>query len=179
MAALMSPYLNAKSQTYVGLGPILPRWMRVHSGCMAVAVTYSQIIAEMRRRADRLLADDLDDLVKDYGFPLPVDLLSTRVIVRSAAESRAMLALQRKVMLERGVTQLEPDVTAVDLPRAGRFRVWVDWHEISPGSEVGRLSSAVYFCSVQGGALRIQMIQYHRLSMPEMKPQFAALAMTA
>ncbi len=146
---------------------------------MAAAVTYSQIIAEMRRRADGLMAGTLDDLVKDYSFPLPVDLMSTRVIVRSREESLAMLALQRKVMLERGITELQPDVTAVDLPRAGRFRVWVDWHEISPGPEGGRVSSAVYFCSGTGGALRIQMIQYLRLSMPELKPQFAALALTA
>lgn len=146
---------------------------------MAGAVTYSQIIAQMRRRADGLLVGDLDDLVKDYGFPLPVDLLSTRVIVRNAEEVRAMLALQRKVMLERGVTELQPDVTAVDLPRAGRFRVWVDWHELSPGPEGGRVSSAVYFCSAEGEALRIQMIHYLRLSMPELKPQLAALALTA
>lgn len=146
---------------------------------MAVAVTYSQIIAEMHRRADGLLAGDLDDLVKDYTFPVPVDLLATRVIVRSAKESRAMLALQRKVMLERGVTKLEPVVKAVDLPRAGRFRVWVDWHEIAPSPENGRMSSAVYFCSIDGAALRIQMIQYLRLSQPELRPQFAALAMTA
>jgi hypothetical protein len=153
--------------------------MLVQTGLMVAAVTYSQIIAEMRRRADGLLAGNLDELVKDYGFPLPLDLLSTRVIVRSAQEGRAMLALQRKVMLERGVTELRPDVTAVDLPRAGRFRVWVDWHELSPGPDGGRISSAVYFCSVEDGALRIQMIQYLRLSMPEMKPQFAALALTA
>jgi hypothetical protein len=153
--------------------------MLVQTGLMAAAMTYSQIIAEMRRRADGLMAGRLDDLVKDYSFPLPVDLLSTRVIVRSRDESRAMLALHRKVMLERGITHLHPDVTAVDLPRAGRFRIWVDWHELSPGPEGGRMSSAVYFCSAMNGALRIEMIQYLRLSMPEMKPQFAALALTA
>ncbi len=146
---------------------------------MAVAVTYSQIIAQMRRRAGGLLAGNLDDLVKDYTFPMPVDLLSTRVIVRSAGESRAMLALQRKVMLERGVTKLEPVVKAVDLPRAGRLRVWVDWHELAPGPDGARVSSAIYFCSIHGKDLRIQMIQYLRLSSPELRPQFAALALTA
>lgn len=146
---------------------------------MAVAVTYSQIIAQMRRRAEGLMAGNLDELVRDYSFPVLVDLQSTRVIVRNPQESRAMLALQRKMMIDRGVTRLEPEVTAMDLPRAGRLRVWVDWHELAPGHEGARVSSAVYFCSIEGAALQIQMIEYLRLSSPELNTQFAALALTA
>ena len=143
---------------------------------MGAAVLYSQVIAQMRRRADLFLANRLDDLVKDYAFPLPIDLLSTRVIARSPAEVRAMLALQRNSMAERGVIALEPEVTAVDLPRGGRFRVWVDWHEITPLPEGARLSSAVYYCSMAGADLKIEMVDYIRLSTPELQPQFVALA---
>ena len=142
-------------------------------------MTYSQITAQMRRRADGLLAGRFDDLLKDYTFPVPVDLLSTRVIARNAQEIRAMLALQRQSMIDRGVTVLEPEVTAMDLPRAGRLRVWVDWHEIAPAADGARVSSAVYFCSIEGKALRIHMIEYLRLSSPELDTQFAALALTA
>jgi hypothetical protein len=143
---------------------------------MGDAVLYSQVIAQMRRRADGFLAGRLDDLVKDYVFPLPVDLLSTRVIARTREEGRAMLELQRNAMVERGVIALQPDVTAVDLPRAGRFRVWVDWHEITPSPEGARLSSAVYYCRFVGADLKIEMVDYIRLSSPELQPQFAALA---
>jgi hypothetical protein len=143
---------------------------------MGDAVLYSQVIAQMRRRADHFLAGRLDNLVTDYVFPLPIDLMSTRIIARSRAEGRAMLALQRNSMMERGVIALRPDVTAVDLPRGGRFRVWVDWHEITPLPEGARVSSAVYYCKVAGAELKIEMVDYIRLSTPELQPQFEALA---
>jgi hypothetical protein len=142
-------------------------------------VQYSQVIAQMRSRADRLLRGNLDELVKDYVFPFPVDLMSTRMVVQTPEEGRALLELQRSTLLDRGVTSLQPDVTAVDLPRTGRVRVWVDWHEVGPAQEVMRVSTAIYYCSVHAGALKIEMINYTRLSMPELKPQFAALALTA
>lgn len=146
---------------------------------MGVAVQYSQVAAHMRRRGDGLLAGLLDDLVKDYVFPVPVDLLSTRVVARGPEEGRAMLELQRNFLLERGVIALKPDVTAVDMPREGRFRVWVDWHEISVSPEATRVSSAVYYCSSDGADLNIEMVDYVRLSTPELQPRFAALAQTA
>lgn len=140
---------------------------------------YSEVIAQMKRRADCLLRGDLDNLVKDYVFPFPVDLLSTRLVVCNPEDGRAMLDLQRKSLIERGVTTLHPEVTAIDLPRTGRLRIWVDWHELAPTQDAMRVSSAVYYCSVHGGQLKFEMINYVRLSMPEMQPQFAALALSA
>jgi hypothetical protein len=148
---------------------------------MGVAVLYSQVIAQVHRRADRFLAGRLDEVVRDYLFPLPIDLMSTRVIARNREEGRAMLALQHSTMVERGVIALQPEVKAMDLPRGGRFRVWVDWHEITPSPEGARLSSAVYYCRIVGADLKIEMVDYIRLSTPELQPQFAALvpALTA
>lgn len=151
--------------------------MFVQPGLMGEAVQYSLVIAQMHRRADRFLAGRLDEVVKDYVFPLPIDILSTRVIARTAEEGRAMLELQRNSMMKRGVIALEPEVTAVDLPRGGRFRVWVDWHEIAPSPEGARASSAVYYCRADGADMKIEMVDYVRLSAPELQPQFAALAL--
>lgn len=155
--------------------------MILYPALIGVALKYCQVIAQMRRRADGFLAGRLDELVKDYVFPLPIDLLSTRVIARTRLEGRALLELQRNSMVERGIIALQPDVTAVDLPRGGRFRVWVDWHEIAPTPEGARLSSAVYYCCMDGADLKIEMVDYIRLSTPELQPQFAALttALTA
>jgi hypothetical protein len=108
-----------------------------------------------------------------------VDLDSNRVIVRSAEEACAMLKLQRLSIIERGVVLLEPKVLAVDLPRNGRFRVWIDWQEHSEQEGASRHASAVYFCKVAANGFKIEMIHYTELAVPEMNHQFAALAASA
>jgi len=133
----------------------------------------------MCRRAAKLLSGQLDDLAAEYIYPLPLDLGRHRVIVRNADEGRAMLGLLRSAMIDRGVVQLRAQLKAMDIVRGGRMRVWVDWHECALSEEESRRSSALYYCRVTPYGLRTEMVAYTRLSMPELNPQFAALALTA
>jgi hypothetical protein len=125
------------------------------------------------------MAGHYDRIVADYCFPLPVDLDSSRVIVRSADEATAMLRLQRATFLERGVIALKPSVTAMDLPRGGRFRIWVDWHELMVSDQAPLQSKAIYYCRQTASGFQIEMVDYTRLSTPELQTQFAALALSA
>jgi hypothetical protein len=77
------------------------------------------------------------------------------------------------------VVSLQSKVVALDLPRGGRFRVWVDYHQVIPGQDPSLFSSVLYYCSKAATGFRIEMVSYPRLSTPELKPQFAALALTA
>ncbi|MDM7933359.1 hypothetical protein [Tabrizicola sp.] len=133
----------------------------------------------MRRRANWLLTGCLDELVADYVFPVPVELLSTRVIVRTPEEGRAMLDLWHRTLRDRGVVGLQSKVVALDVPRGGRFRIWVDYHEVIPGQEASLFSSVLYYCSTTATGFQIEMVSYPRLSTPELNPQFAALALSA
>ena len=140
---------------------------------------FSKVASQLRNRAAWLLAGDYDRIVAQYQFPLPVHLGSSRVIVRSAAEARSMLQLQRLGFMERGVVALIPTVSAMDLPRDGRFRVWVEWHELTLPEQGPVQSSALYYCRQTPAGFRIEMVDYTRLSMPELQPHFAALALSA
>ncbi|HOZ33600.1 MAG TPA: hypothetical protein PLM52_12030 [Tabrizicola sp.] len=140
---------------------------------------FSQVSAQLRQRADRLLSGQYDWLAAHYVYPLPLYLGPSRLIVRSRDEAVSMLCLLRAAYLERGVIALQPRVTAVDLPRDGRFRVWVDWHELAIPAEHSRQSSVIYYCRTSGPGLRVEMVQYTRLSMPELSPHFASLALSA
>jgi hypothetical protein len=133
----------------------------------------------MAQRGDRMLAGHLDSLAMSYMFPLPVYLADKRLIVSSADQATAMLCLQRLSMIQRSVVAIRSKVTAIDLPRNGRFRVWVDWLEVAIPQDGTRKASAIYFCSNTNSGLKIEMVNYTQLSMPELKPQFAALARTA
>jgi hypothetical protein len=140
---------------------------------------FSQVASQLRNRAAWLLTGQFDRIVAEYCFPLPVHLGPSRVIVRSPDEATAMLGLQQAAFLGRGVTALIPRVTAMDLPRGGRFRIWVDWHEeVRPGHRT-KVSTVLYYCRQTLAGFRIEMVDYRRLSMPELRPHFAALALSA
>jgi hypothetical protein len=146
---------------------------------LGVAVHYSMISQHMNRRAEWLVAGRLDELVADFVFPVPVELQSTRLIVRSPQEARAMMDLWHHTLQDRGVVSMQSKVVALDVPRGGRFRVWVDYHQVIPGQDPSLFSSVLYYCSKSATGFRIEMLSYPRLSTPELNPQFAALALTA
>jgi hypothetical protein len=133
----------------------------------------------MAARADKMLSGQMEAIAASYAFPLPVYLSDQPLVVSSPERACAMLCLQRLSMIQRQVVALRPTVKAIDLPRNGRFRVWVDWLEQAiPAEGTGR-SSAVYYCTTRGSELQIEMVAFSRLSVPELKPQFAAIALSA
>lgn len=140
---------------------------------------FQDVSAQLRHRADLLMQNRIDELVSFYQCPLPIELGDSRLIVRTTEEGRSMLSLLRSALLERGVFALRPTVVAMDLPRDGRFRLWVDWTEIAPTLADTRMSSAVYYCRATPRGPVNEMLCYTRLSMPELNPQFAELALSA
>ncbi|MFN4192757.1 MAG: hypothetical protein ACK4FR_07430 [Tabrizicola sp.] len=144
---------------------------------------HSQIAAQLLLRGDLLLAGRIGDLLDCYIYPLPVFLPTGRLLLAGPNEARAALSLLRHALLQGGVGALRPQVRAVELPRAGRFRVWVDWHELPQGAGPVRESSAIYYCRGNGPGsglgLQTEMVNYTRLSMPDLAQQFEALALSA
>ena len=118
-------------------------------------------------------------MVEDYIFPLPVFLQTSRLVIRSPDHARLIFSHLREALLERGVVALRPSISAVDLPRDGRFRVWVDWQEIAFPADGTRISQAVYYCRETDLGLQTEMVNYTHLSMPELNQQIVALALSA
>lgn len=105
---------------------------------------YSQITTHLRQRGEALLSGDTGRMVGDFLYPLPVFMQSSRIVITSPGHARVIFDHLRKALVGRGVVTLRPTIAAVDLPRAGRFRVWVDWQEIAFPVEASRMSQAVY-----------------------------------
>ncbi len=140
---------------------------------------YSQVASELRQRAELLLRGQIEQLVNQFVFPLPVFLQSTRLVITSPGQARVIFSHLQLALAERGVVMLRPTISAIDLPRAGRFRVWVDWHETTVPAEATRMSQVVYYCRMTDLGLQTEMLDYTHLSMPELNPQIAALALSA
>jgi hypothetical protein len=140
---------------------------------------FSQIASQLRTRAEWLLVGQFDRIVAEHRFPLPVDFGDNRLVVRTADEARMLLGHLSATYAGRGVTSLLPTITAVDLPRGGRFRIWADWHVAThPGSPT-HLASVVYFCRQVPAGMRIEMVDCTCLLIPDLHPELVALALSA
>jgi hypothetical protein len=140
---------------------------------------YFQACAFMAQRGEDMLSGHFDMLAASYRYPLPVFLENQRLVVSSAEIASSMLCLQRLSMIHRRVVAIRPRVTAIDLPRGDRFRIWVDWLELAIPADGTRTASAIYYCTDHPAGPTIDMVNYTRLSMPELQPQFVALALSA
>lgn len=140
---------------------------------------HSQLTAELRARGNLLLQGRIDELLAAYIYPLPVFLPEQRLLLTGPDQAQAVFSLLHGWLKRTGVTAFHPVVQAVELPRSGRFRVWVDWQErIIPSAET-RVSSVIYYFRVTQLGPRIEMLNYTRLSMPELHQEFEALALSA
>lgn len=167
------------SQTYAVRRVILPRWTDIQNVLGTLFMLYSQITAHLQTKGELLLSSQFDRLMDSYVFPLPIFLHTSRLVVSAPDQACTVFEHLREALVGRGVVALRPKVSAIDLPRAGRFRVWVDWQEIAFPVEATRVSQAVYYCRDTGIGLQTEMVSYTRLSMPELDRQFAALALSA
>lgn len=140
---------------------------------------HSHLTAELRARGNLLMQGHIDELLGSYIFPLPVFLPEERLLLTCPDQAHALLTLLRAMLTRTGVTAIQPIVQAVELPRLGRFRVWVDWQErVLPSGEM-QVSSVIYYFRVTKLGPRIEMLNYTRLSMPELHQEFEALALSA
>lgn len=175
----MSQIVGTLSQSYVALSMILPRWMLVQIALKGISMAVSLISAHLSRRGDLLLSGQIGTLLSTYTFPLPVFLEERLMLIGSEEQACEILGHLRLSLTARGIGRLQPKVTAVELPRAGRYRVWVDWTEVGSGTDSESLSQAVYYCRETDGGLRIEMVNYTRLPHGGRDRQIEVLALTA
>jgi hypothetical protein len=137
--------------------------MLVQIALKGISMAVSLIAAHLFRRGDLLLSGLIDTLLSTYSFPLPVFLEERLLLIGSEDQAREILGHLRLSLKERGIGRMEPRVTAVELPRAGRYRVWVDWNEAGTAPGGPGLSQAIYYCRDTEDGLRIEMVNYTRL----------------
>jgi hypothetical protein len=140
---------------------------------------FSQVASQLAARARWLLSGQIDKILAEHAFPLPVDFGDSRLIIRTPEEGRMVLGHLRAAYAGSGVNALMPTITAIDLPRGGRLRIWADWHTTpKPGGRV-HLASVVYYCRQTPCGLRIEMLSCVGPLIPDLSPELAALALSA
>jgi hypothetical protein len=125
---------------------------------------YQRIKSLVHRMAAQFNAGEFHALSADYVFPLPVQVNGSLVVLHTPSDMAVALANYRDQNTSQGLSPSYPNIVAIDLPRNGRFRLWVDWtYTPDSGPEASRTQN-LYFCSLVGTRIQIEMVQYLRVA---------------
>jgi hypothetical protein len=80
-------------------------------------------------------------------------------VLHSMPDFMQLAASYRADLLEIGVSGLRGRVAAFELPRAGRYRLWVDIDYLGP-MEIERAEQIILYCSQDRGTPRIDMAHW-------------------
>jgi hypothetical protein len=116
--------------------------------------------AMVERFATRFNAGDLLSMTEDFVFPLPVQVQEKLALIHRPADMVALFECCRAAIAPQGLKPSHPRIIAMDLPRKGRFRLWVDWscHAFPTPDQVH--TKNIYYCSFIGSRIQVEMVQY-------------------
>jgi hypothetical protein len=127
----------------------------------------ASIQAKADLRAAALSAGRFDLLLPDYAFPLmlyvpdapPRSIGPQQLLTLYRAFHEGLAALRAGRIVAR--------VTAEDLPRRGRSRLWVDWLAERPAEAPHLMARTVCYRREAGGQTRTEMVEFTFLDLPE------------
>ncbi len=125
---------------------------------------YQLANAMIQRITRHFNAGNLVAMAEAYVFPLPVHMNGNMIVLRTPSELVQALALYRDLNLAEALFPSAPRIVAIDVPRNGRFRLWVDISYGSPAAPDQRTTSSIHYCSFIGNRVQIEMVQYLNLA---------------
>jgi hypothetical protein len=125
--------------------------------------TPRQIVADLRAAA--LSSGRYDLMVSEYRFPLTIYVDQQPVVLHKPGDAWAFYQTFHSAMRSEGFERMTARVTAEDLPRAGRFRVWTDW--MAEGRcKSGIIASTICYCTVMAEGVFTDMIEFTQVAIP-------------
>ena len=120
---------------------------------------YDSIGNLIKWRAGLIMSGRFEDLAREHLYPMPLYIGTKMRALASPRELEAVYRGIRTALLASGFTTLSAQVTAVEVPRRGRFRVWVDWVARLAGGRALRVASTVEYMQSTEQGLRTEMSQ--------------------
>lgn len=140
---------------------------------------FDDLRQNFQRQAELLLLGRCEELAHNYLYPLPLYLLDRMAVLQRPDQMAEVLRELHLSLRTRKVHHLIADVAAVELPRQGRMRLWVDWEELGEGAADHRVSKAVYYGRMSETGFRAEAVQYNQLSIPDLRLHLPAVAQIA
>lgn len=140
---------------------------------------FDKLRHDFQRRAELLLLGQCDDIARAHIYPLPLYLMDRMTVLQRPDQMAEVLREVHLSLRTRRVRHLIADVAAVELPRQGRLRVWIDWEELGEGASGHQVSKSVYFGRMTEAGFRPEAVQFSTLSMPDLRLHLPAVAQIA
>ena len=128
---------------------------------------YSKIQKLLQARSDMLCKGQFEELAMLYHVPFIAYHDGVPTVVGSHSQAVGSLRKVAALMASRGVVGLDVEVTSVELPKNGRYRVWSRYSEIDrSGNVISRSDVVQYLVESPRGAL-VEMIESFKCPLAE------------
>jgi hypothetical protein len=121
---------------------------------------YEKVSELMQWRVDLLMAERFEDLAREHLFPLVMYLDERQLVLTSPEEFVDVCSKFCLAQRSRYVARIETRVLAVDLPRHGRFRVWVGYDDLDIRGETLAHWEAIHYCRELQSGLKSEMLEF-------------------
>jgi hypothetical protein len=109
-------------------------------------------------------AGDIAPIADCASYPLPIQMDGNLTLFRTREDMISALTHYRAQNIAQGFAPSRAQVVAVDLPRKGRFRLWVDWHYDTRDAPPRPRTQNIYYCVMINGQITVEMVQYLRFA---------------
>ncbi len=120
---------------------------------------YKNVSELMQWRVDLLMAERCEDLAREHLFPLVMYQDEQLLVLTSPEEFVDACAKFCSAQRSRKVARIQSRVLAVDLPRHGRFRVWVGYDELDISGDTLHHWEAIHYCREMQSGLKSEMLE--------------------
>ena len=118
---------------------------------------YNSVGNLMEWRAGLIMSGRFEDLAREHLYPMPIYVGPERHTFSTPQTMEETYRDIRKRLVSAGVEKLTTRVTAVEVPRRGRFRVWVDWFALRKGEGPNCVALSVEYMRATQNGLRTEM----------------------
>ena len=117
------------------------------------------------------------DMLPRFDLPLAVQVGADMTVLSSQMQFIDAMANYRDDLIASAVTALVVRMTAVELPRQGRFRIWADFdHHRAIGVDKSA-DQVILYCRQEQGDIQVELLHCTRLAqLAEAIPNRARLA---
>lgn len=120
--------------------------------------------ALIARQADLLFRGDTAAMLTAFDLPLAAQHGDEMLVMATPDQFSDVMAGHRSAVIAVGVTGFRARLTAIELPRRGRFRVWVDLDHLRGDAVDQGADQFVLYCRQVRAEIRVELIDCLRLS---------------
>ncbi|NBZ88513.1 hypothetical protein [Stagnihabitans tardus] len=121
---------------------------------------YSQLEKLLQRRMTLLMTGRMQELAEEYVYPLPIYVAGRQEVMRDAEEMVTTLTRLAAIQKSKGVAKVDLLLDALEMPRHGRFRIWLTHINRDARGEIVEQGQLVHYCRVTEAGIKIEMSDY-------------------